>query len=318
MSLVYGLHSRDVERLFGLLSRLPGPVKQLMVCGYLAWSRFRLARLKGPVRLTHYVTARCTRKCIYCFYAGKLSDDTKKELTLQENQAWVSTLPERIQVVSLTGGEPFLRPDLPELAEVYWRCNRTLKISINTNGDLPERAEKACLAILARTGLVLNLTVSVQAPEDLEPSSPVAETLHRFARLQRENPRISQVSGLTTVTRENLASLPLLSERIAGLLSRRFSRPPEIFHKLQFIRGIPGNVFAPPSAPLSDLTPPDFERLALSPAQQQQVIELSRSQMATTTYKLQALRQLLFLDAAAEVARRGGPVFDAGVPTRAT
>jgi MoaA/NifB/PqqE/SkfB family radical SAM enzyme len=44
-----------------------------------------------------------------------------------------------LDVVRLTGGEPFLRADLLELAEAVRRASRPARIHITTNGSMPER-----------------------------------------------------------------------------------------------------------------------------------------------------------------------------------
>lgn len=88
----------------------------------------------GPAFVILYVTSRCNSRCRYCFYWKEIeSPDKKDELTLDEIKK-ISSKIGRFHQLSLTGGEPTLRDDLPAICEVFARNNHINYITIPTNG----------------------------------------------------------------------------------------------------------------------------------------------------------------------------------------
>lgn len=105
----------------------------------------RLASKNGPpLHLTFFVTARCNALCNHCFYWESLNQN-QKELTLDEVDKIAASL-DRVLWVAFTGGEPFLRKDLPEFAKILHDRLRPVTLSINTNGiktdNIVDSAEK--------------------------------------------------------------------------------------------------------------------------------------------------------------------------------
>ncbi len=71
----------------------------------------------GPELLCQFVTARCR----HCFdHTRRGPEHVARELRLAELEAIAARLPP-LYMVLLTGGEPFLRPDLPAIATAYAR-----------------------------------------------------------------------------------------------------------------------------------------------------------------------------------------------------
>ena len=102
---------------------------------------WRVARKHGPpIHLIHFVTARCNLRCAHCFYWQALDADHRHELTLEEIDQTARSLP-RLLLLSLTGGEPFVRKDLGEICASYIRHCRPHILTISTNGAYPERME---------------------------------------------------------------------------------------------------------------------------------------------------------------------------------
>jgi len=48
----------------------------------------------------------------------------------------------------LTGGDPFLRKDLPEIVRLFYRNNRVRNLGMPTNGSIPDQVERAVVQIL--------------------------------------------------------------------------------------------------------------------------------------------------------------------------
>ena len=104
----------------------------------------------NPLYLIHYVTTRCNLKCQHCFYWESLNTG-KYELTLEEHQK-ISASMGKLAFLSLTGGEPFLRQELPQIAETYCNNNGVRKLAIPTNGWFTQRVLEGVKYILENCG----------------------------------------------------------------------------------------------------------------------------------------------------------------------
>lgn len=85
---------------------------------------------------TIIVTYRCNAHCNMC---GCFKDPTKpgEEITLED----IKKLP-RMAFTNITGGEPFLRKDIPEIVEELYR--KSNRIVISTNGYFTDRIIELC------------------------------------------------------------------------------------------------------------------------------------------------------------------------------
>jgi len=88
---------------------------------------------KKPVVVWN-ITRQCNLKCRHC-YAQAQSKKPKGELTTQEGKVLLDDLSSfGAPVILFSGGEPVLRPDLPELAE--YAVAKGMRTVISTNGTL--------------------------------------------------------------------------------------------------------------------------------------------------------------------------------------
>ncbi|MGE5047344.1 MAG: radical SAM protein [Deltaproteobacteria bacterium] len=103
---------------------------------------------KKPIHLTLFVTSRCNARCPFCFYE-KARDEKSAvpELSLDEIRRVASSMGDLLWVL-FSGGEIFLRDDLPDIAQVFHDANRAAFLTLPTNGLLPE-------TIAARTEQIL-------------------------------------------------------------------------------------------------------------------------------------------------------------------
>ncbi|MCG3127116.1 MAG: 7-carboxy-7-deazaguanine synthase [Phycisphaerae bacterium] len=95
----------------------------------------RLGAVPRPSWCTFLVTYRCNARCQMCDSWRIRPGD---ELTVADVAAVFAKIG-RLDVVRLTGGEPFLRDDLLEIAETVRRVSAPLVIHITTNGSFPQR-----------------------------------------------------------------------------------------------------------------------------------------------------------------------------------
>ena len=117
---------------------------------------------KEPISLVHFVTNRCNARCSFCFIDFDNEDIFKNELSLDEINILTKNLGKSIVNVNFTGGEPFARKDLIDIAECY--CNNTSiqSIYITTNGSLPERVENFAKTITQKyPEITLSISISI-------------------------------------------------------------------------------------------------------------------------------------------------------------
>lgn len=88
---------------------------------------------KKPVVVWN-VTKRCNLKCVHC-YAHATETAASDELSTEEGKALIDDLAQfGVPVLLFSGGEPLVRPDLPELAA--YAVQKGMRAVISTNGTL--------------------------------------------------------------------------------------------------------------------------------------------------------------------------------------
>ncbi len=113
-----------------------------------------------PRFLTYTVTFSCNARCIMC---DSWKMPSPEDLTLAEFEHICRQLP-RMDAVRLTGGEPFVRRDLVEIAEVVRTRLRPLALHVTSNGFLTQRIVDFCERRDRR--LPLQLLLSIDGMQD--------------------------------------------------------------------------------------------------------------------------------------------------------
>ena len=113
-----------------------------------------------PRFLTYTVTFGCNAKCIMC---DSWKIPAKGDLELDELEGIFQQLP-RMDAVRLTGGEPFVRRDLGEIAKLAQQHLQPTMIHITTNGFLTDRIVEFCEQRDKK--LPLHLLISVDGMEE--------------------------------------------------------------------------------------------------------------------------------------------------------
>jgi len=184
---VVGLSNKDMLRVGGKtlgykLFRATGAVKML------------------PLSLTVSVTNVCNSKCKTCYIWSLYQEKPflkKDELTTYEFGKIFESVGRSLIWLTISGGEPFTRPDLAEICEAaYDHCHPKILI-IPTNCLLPDVVlgkAKKILGIYRDSQVILNLSFDgVGKAHDLIRGVPgnfdkVIETLGRLKELKKEFP----------------------------------------------------------------------------------------------------------------------------------
>ena len=100
-----------------------------------------------PNQLILFVTSTCNFKCETCFYWKNLNR-ADNDLKLDEIQK-ISKHFGTLNLLLLSGGEPFLRQDLKEVIKVFYDTNHMRKLHLPTNGYQPEKTEATMRGIFS-------------------------------------------------------------------------------------------------------------------------------------------------------------------------
>lgn len=122
-------------------------------------SSFRAMRTKRELESVFlFVTGRCNSKCTMCFYADDMNKKAD-DLTFEEIKK-ISETAGDFNRLWISGGEPTLRDDLPEILELFYHNNHVKDINIPTNGLRPDRIVE-WLARFRKNCPECNINVSV-------------------------------------------------------------------------------------------------------------------------------------------------------------
>jgi Fe-coproporphyrin III synthase len=106
-----------------------------------------------------FVTSTCNSKCRTCFYWDELNQG--RALTFEQIQRLSETAPQ-FHKLWLSGGEPFMRKELAEIIDLFYRNNGVRHVNLPTNGLLPEKIATVMEEVLERCPeLVLDLNFSL-------------------------------------------------------------------------------------------------------------------------------------------------------------
>nr|MDO8116297.1 glycosyltransferase [Candidatus Sigynarchaeota archaeon] len=119
---------------------------------------------KLPSHLVLFVTARCNYKCSHCFYWEKITSShhgSSNELLINEIKD-ISRSMKLVKMLTITGGEPSLRDDIPSIVSAFYSNSHTRNVTIHTNGFLTEKISSDVKAIMGSCiGLELNVSISI-------------------------------------------------------------------------------------------------------------------------------------------------------------
>ena len=161
-----------------------------------------------PVSLVHFLTNRCNARCSFCFIDFDDPATFKGELSLEEIEKLTKTLGKSLLNVNLTGGEPFARKDIVDIAKLYIRNSTVQSMYVTTNASLPDRVENFAKQI---TNMDKNIELTFQISIDDFPEKHnkvrkidnlFESCIDTFFRLKKFSKNINPVVSIT-VTHEN-------------------------------------------------------------------------------------------------------------------
>ncbi|RJQ32472.1 radical SAM protein [Candidatus Parcubacteria bacterium] len=176
-----------------------------------------------PLYLIFFITSKCNLRCKHCFYWKELNKE-EKFLSLEEIQK-ISLSMEDLPYLRLTGGEPSLRPDFPQIAEIFYKNNNLINLGINTNGFFTEKIIAGVQQILEKCP-DLNVDVCVSLDDTRKGHDNnrgvagtydnAVNTLLKLNKLREIYPKMKTVIGLD-LNKSNQDRLALIFEEIKAL-----------------------------------------------------------------------------------------------------
>lgn len=117
-------------------------------------------------KLFYFVTSVCNARCEFCFNLDNVINWKSRksvELTIEEVKKIAANFG-RLPYLTLSGGEPFMRRDLPELIETFHKICKTQWVTIPSNASLTKLTLQTTQEILSRCpGLFLTIQVSLDS-----------------------------------------------------------------------------------------------------------------------------------------------------------
>lgn len=217
--------------------------------------------LRGRETLPRYLilgmTNLCNSKCVTCFYWDHLNVNRHLEMTLEEYDRALADLPSLYSVV-LTGGEPTLNRELPDVTRLLYRRHDASNITMPTNGLIPEQVETiVARALESRKDERQTFTVGLSMDHlgerhDVIRGAPgnfarLGETYRRLAAL-KDRARGLLVNVQTVLASFNRDDLPEITSWVAA------NFPAIDFHSFELLR-------PPfPDSSIRPLTPEEYAR----------------------------------------------------------
>ena len=143
---VFIRHTRSFLRSAGFSDEQIDKIKRFSFVNTIIEDQSRLPELNIS-ELIVTITNRCNHSCSMCYYHEHLNGK-QQELTLAEYRKISDSL-SKLNIVWISGGEPFLRKDLPEICEIFVHRNGVSSIFIPTNGSQPDAIVAGVERILA-------------------------------------------------------------------------------------------------------------------------------------------------------------------------
>lgn len=171
-----------------------------------------------PRMLTYIVTFGCNARCVMCDSWKKPSPG---DLSPEELDGILAQFP-RMDFVRITGGEPSIRKDLPELAEIIRRRLDPLILHVTTNAFLTDQVVEFCESRVKDRPLHMLVSVDgFEAKHDEvrgreESWSRAMATIEALAPRRKEL-KLSLAVNQTIVDEEGLEHYALLREHFRPL-----------------------------------------------------------------------------------------------------
>lgn len=137
-----------------------------------------------PAYVIFFVTSRCNANCKMCFYKEHMEsvEAKSKELTLDEYEK-ISKSIKIINILGISGGEPFLRTDLSEIIKILYRNCSPLVVDLPTNGFFVDNVLRQAEDVAKNCPeMIVDLQLSIDGPSEVH--NDIRGLKDSFARMK--------------------------------------------------------------------------------------------------------------------------------------
>ena len=161
-----------------------------------------------PVSLVHFITNRCNARCSFCFINFDDPKTFEGELNLKEIELLTKSMGKSLLNVNLTGGEPFARKEIVDIAKLYIDNTTIQSIYVTTNASLPDRIANFA-EVITDYDKTIDLTFQISIDDFPKEHNKVRKVenlfencIETYRKLKSMNDRVTPVVSVT-VTHEN-------------------------------------------------------------------------------------------------------------------
>jgi MoaA/NifB/PqqE/SkfB family radical SAM enzyme len=190
-----------------------------------------------PPFMIVFINSICNLTCEHCFYWQNLNQ--RDDLSFEEFRK-LSTELGPFEILNLSGGEPFIRPEFADICLLFTEKNKVKQIYVPTNGYFTERTETQLRKLLSQAkdlqlfGCEISLDGMPEYHNRFRGNSKsfekAMETYEMLAGLQKEFPRL-KIHSNTVAMSENMNEIWRLTEYLHDHC------PAIEHHNLAIIRG---------------------------------------------------------------------------------
>ena len=179
-----------------------------------------------PTDLIFFITDRCNARCKHCFYRYALdAKDQNDPLSLHQIEDVFSSLRTPLKSLVLTGGEPFLHSDLPEICKLAKIHTDPKLLVIPTNGILTDQIVFQVEQICKLNFPSLLIQISLDGLEDTHDNirnfigcfTHAVNTAKALRLSQKDYPNL-EVAIMTTISRQNIHELEALADFVHDVI----------------------------------------------------------------------------------------------------
>ena len=214
---------------YQLIRKIPKKIRDPLVENV---NKFRIKRVKNfqtPQNLIFYVTDYCNARCSHCFYWKNLNKK-QDEMSFEHIIKMIKSLKTQLNMLVITGGEPFIRKDLYEICTAFYKINKTKRINIVTNGLLGTKIlDNVTRLVTENPERRLTIVVSLDGLEETHNKirrvpniwKKDIELINDLKRIAEQHSNLSLFVNLT-MTKTNIHEVKLLSRYVKEELKINF------------------------------------------------------------------------------------------------
>jgi AdoMet-dependent heme synthase len=176
-----------------------------------------------------HLTERCNLRCLHCYQDGRPAGEMTPEEIVRTTTILSDTISQWSELyeipfspsINVTGGEPFLHPDLSEILTSLHRNNFDLYIL--TNGTLVDRREAAMLAEIPVKGVQVSLEGPEKVHDNIRGKGSFQSAIRGVIHLLSQNLRVTLNFTLSALNVDYIEEMAALGSSL-GVQRIGFSR----------------------------------------------------------------------------------------------